>query len=90
VTCHRFSTARESASSVHETRDLLLKADPEGPTLIFYAALQHGFHFIFCSFRASAAHILSPHFSVRSSSSNFLVRTGIDCIQVIAFVVCLK
>jgi hypothetical protein len=34
--------------------------DPEGPALIFYAALQHGFHFTFYSFRASAAHKLSP------------------------------
>jgi hypothetical protein len=39
--------------------DLLLKADPEGPPLIFYAALQHGFQFTFYSFRASAAHIAS-------------------------------
>ena len=34
---------------------------PEGPALIFYAALQHGFHFTFHSFRASAAHIMSPY-----------------------------
>ena len=39
--------------------DLLLKADPEGSTLIFHAALQHGFHSTFYSFRASAAHMLS-------------------------------
>jgi hypothetical protein len=38
-----------------------LKADPEGPSLISYAALQHGVHFTFYSFRASAAHIVSPH-----------------------------
>jgi bifunctional non-homologous end joining protein LigD len=36
-------------------------ADPEGPTLIFYAALQHGIHSIFYSCRASAAHKLSPY-----------------------------
>jgi hypothetical protein len=33
----------------------------EGPALISYAALQHGFHFTFYSFRASAAHMLSPY-----------------------------
>jgi hypothetical protein len=34
-----------------------VKADPDGPALISYVALLHGFHFIFYSFRASAAHI---------------------------------
>jgi hypothetical protein len=43
----------------------LAGTDPEGPTLIFYAALQHGFHFTFYSFRASAAHIVSPHLPLR-------------------------
>ena len=38
----------------------LPKADPEGPALISYAVLQHGFHFTFYSFRASAAHMLVP------------------------------
>ena len=36
-------------------RDLLLKADPEGPSLIFYAALEHGFYRKSDSFRASAS-----------------------------------
>jgi hypothetical protein len=36
------------------------EADPEGPALISYTASQHGFHFTFYSFRASAAHMLSP------------------------------
>jgi hypothetical protein len=40
---------------------LLLKADTEGPALIFYAASQHGFHFTCYSFRASAAHMLSTY-----------------------------
>jgi hypothetical protein len=43
-----------------------------GPTLIFYAASQHGFHFTFYSFRASAAHMLSPHYS----SPHYSVQTG--------------
>jgi hypothetical protein len=35
--------------------DLLLKADPDGPAIIFYAALRYGFQFMLNSFRASAA-----------------------------------
>jgi hypothetical protein len=36
---------------------------PEGAALIFYAALQHGFHSTFYSFRASTAHIVSPNYA---------------------------
>jgi hypothetical protein len=35
------------------------------PTSILYAALQHGFHSTFYSFRASAAHIMSPNYPER-------------------------
>ena len=46
-------------ASLRTAAKLALKADPEGPALISYAALQHGSHFIFYAFRDSAAHILS-------------------------------
>jgi hypothetical protein len=46
-------------------------------TLIFYAALQHGFHFTFYSFGASAAHIASPYLpGLPSPERNQLVPSG--------------
>ena len=36
--------------------DLLLKADPEGPSPIFHAALRHRFQFILDSFYVSLQH----------------------------------
>ena len=59
-TVSHFWGALQSVTSFVTSFRPLLKADPEGPTLIFYAALQHGFYFTFSSFRASTAHIMSP------------------------------